>query len=62
MPSDVLGKGKVLFPEGREAVVKQAMIAAILGLCLMWAADFSNIAVFHNGAHDSRHSIGFPCH
>lgn len=46
----------------RKAAVKHALWAVILGLCLMWAADFSNIAVFHNGAHDSRHSLGFPCH
>lgn len=62
MRSDQPAKDKAGSPEGREAVVRQAIIAAILGLCLMWAADFSNIPVFHNGAHDSRHSIGFPCH
>ena len=53
---------KVSFPENRPAVVREAILAALLGLLLMWAADFSNIATFHNGAHDSRHSIGFPCH
>ena len=51
-----------VFHERRPALVKPAILAAILGLFLMWAVDFSNIAVLHNGAHDSRHSIGFPCH
>lgn len=57
-----LSTGEFVFHEKRAAIVKQALLAAILGLCLMWATDFSNIAVLHNGAHDSRHSMGFPCH
>lgn len=51
-----------VFHEHRSAVLKPAVLAAILGLVLLWAADFSNITVLHNGAHDSRHSMGFPCH
>lgn len=51
-----------VFHEHRSAVIKQAILAAVLGLFLMWAVDFSNIVVLHNGAHDSRHSMGFPCH
>jgi len=62
MEPDIADGKKTTFPESRSAVLKEAILAALLGLLLIWAADFSNIAVLHNGAHDSRHSIGFPCH
>ena len=36
--------------------------AIVLGLGLVFAAGFSHSAAAHDIAHDSRHSIGFPCH
>ena len=33
-----------------------------IGLTLTFAVGLSNMAVAHNTAHDTRHSIGFPCH
>ena len=33
-----------------------------VGATLFFAVGLSNIAVAHNTAHDTRHSIGFPCH
>ena len=36
--------------------------AAMLGLVLLYAAGFVQTAEIHNGAHDTRHSAGFPCH
>jgi cobalt transporter subunit CbtB len=38
------------------------MIVAFLGASLLFAAGFANSAVMHDAAHDTRHSIGFPCH
>lgn len=35
---------------------------AILGAGLIFTAGFANSATLHNAAHDSRHSVGFPCH
>jgi cobalt transporter subunit CbtB len=34
----------------------------LLGLGLVWAAGFANAEALHNAAHDSRHSLVFPCH
>lgn len=48
--------------DSRKAVIRKAIWAGALGLFLLWATDFSNVSVLHNGAHDSRHSMGFPCH
>ena len=39
-----------------------ALVAALLGAFLIWGVGFSPIAVLHNAAHDTRHSLAFPCH
>jgi cobalt transporter subunit CbtB len=39
-----------------------AAVAALLGLFLLWGVGFSHIPVLHNAAHDTRHSLAFPCH
>ena len=39
-----------------------AALAALLGLFLIWGVGFSHIAALHNAAHDTRHSMAFPCH
>ena len=36
--------------------------AIVLGVGLLWTAGFANSAAIHGAAHDSRHSITFPCH
>lgn len=38
------------------------MLAASLGLVLLYGAAFAETAALHNAAHDGRHSAGFPCH
>jgi cobalt transporter subunit CbtB len=42
--------------------IAASVCAAILGLVLLYAAGFAQTAEIHNGAHDTRHSAGFPCH
>jgi cobalt transporter subunit CbtB len=39
-----------------------AVVAALLGLFLLWGVGFSHIPALHNAAHDTRHSLAFPCH
>jgi len=39
-----------------------AALAVLLGLFLLWGVGFSHIPVLHNAAHDTRHSLAFPCH
>lgn len=38
------------------------LVAAALGFLLVYLAGFSQIEALHDGAHDTRHSAGFPCH
>ena len=41
----------------------QAIVAALLvGAFLVFGAGFANSAAMHSAAHDSRHSVAFPCH
>jgi cobalt transporter subunit CbtB len=45
----------------REAL-KAALIAAVLGVALVFLTGFAHTLVLHNGAHDTRHALSFPCH
>ena len=38
------------------------LFVALIGATLLFTAGFANSAVMHDAAHDTRHSIGFPCH
>ena len=42
--------------------LKAALVAAILGLGLLFVSGFAPAAMLHNAAHDWRHSHNFPCH
>jgi cobalt transporter subunit CbtB len=38
------------------------LIALVLGFVLLGTVGFASDVRLHNGAHDTRHSLGFPCH
>jgi cobalt transporter subunit CbtB len=38
------------------------VLALMLGLTLLVGAGFAGDYRLHNGAHDTRHAMGFPCH
>ena len=46
----------------RSEVLRAALVALVLGLGLVFLTGFSHVEVFHNAAHDVRHSLSFPCH
>lgn len=50
------------FAAGRTAVLFPAIAAIVFGLFIVWGVGLANPATLHNAAHDSRHSLGFPCH
>ena len=37
-------------------------LALFLGLVLVGGIGFASDVAVHNGAHDTRHALGFPCH
>jgi cobalt transporter subunit CbtB len=38
------------------------LFALFLGLTLIGGVGFASDMAIHNGAHDTRHALGFPCH
>jgi cobalt transporter subunit CbtB len=46
----------------RTGAVLQALLAAFLGMALIAGVGFAQVEAVHNATHDTRHSIGFPCH
>lgn len=43
-------------------VAAPALLAALLGLFLLFGVGFSHSETLHNAAHDTRHAAAFPCH
>jgi cobalt transporter subunit CbtB len=37
-------------------------LAALLGVSLIYGVGLASPSALHNAAHDSRHSLSFPCH
>jgi cobalt transporter subunit CbtB len=46
----------------RSEARRAATIALLLGLGLVFLMGFAGPQVIHNAAHDTRHSLSFPCH
>ena len=38
------------------------LLILALGLALVGGIGFAGEMAVHNGAHDTRHALGFPCH
>ena len=42
--------------------VKAAAAALALGTVLVFTVGFAHSTSIHNAAHDTRHTLAFPCH
>ena len=42
--------------------VQAGFLCLFIGASLVFTVGLSHISFAHNAAHDTRHSIGFPCH
>lgn len=49
-------------PLARGRALAGPVAAAILGAVIIWVVGFSHAEAIHNAAHDTRHSLAFPCH
>ena len=38
------------------------VLALFIGFVLVGGVGFASDTAVHNGAHDMRHALGFPCH
>jgi cobalt transporter subunit CbtB len=39
-----------------------ALVTLLFGILLLFSVGFMPLPAVHNGAHDTRHANGFPCH
>ena len=46
----------------RSSAIKVGAMTILAGLFLVLAIGFAHPQALHNAAHDSRHSLSFPCH
>ncbi|MCZ6749989.1 MAG: CbtB-domain containing protein [SAR324 cluster bacterium] len=44
------------------ARVSAALIAALIGVVVLFGVGFAQPETVHDATHDSRHAAGFPCH
>jgi len=54
--------GPLALPAARAEILKAAFVALFLGLGLVYLVGFSHSDTAHDAAHDTRHSLSFPCH
>jgi cobalt transporter subunit CbtB len=47
---------------GVETRTRAAMATIACGLVILFCVGFLQPPAVHNGAHDTRHANGFPCH
>jgi cobalt transporter subunit CbtB len=47
---------------GEIARVAPALATMALGIVILFCVGFLQTPAVHNGAHDTRHANGFPCH
>ena len=52
----------ILGGSGVWLLLRPRTFQVLLGLTLLWGVGFAQDMRLHNGAHDTRHAIGFPCH
>jgi cobalt transporter subunit CbtB len=62
MQAQTIGSRAGSRSSARSQTLMAAAVAALLGAFLVWGVGFSHIDVMHNVAHDTRHSMAFPCH
>jgi cobalt transporter subunit CbtB len=49
-------------PLARAQTWPAALVAVLLGAVILYGVGFASTPLLHNAAHDSRHSLAFPCH
>jgi cobalt transporter subunit CbtB len=54
--------GSLALSAARAEVLKAAFVALFLGVGLVYLVGFSHSDTAHDAAHDTRHSLSFPCH
>jgi cobalt transporter subunit CbtB len=43
-------------------ILKARILAVAFGAAILFVVGFANSTSIHNAAHDTRHTLAFPCH
>jgi len=62
MPSPVAHHQEPSLSATRSAALWSALAASALGFALLYVVAFAGPQLIHDAAHDTRHSLNFPCH
>ncbi len=62
MSNDTLAGQHIARDRGRLAALWPAVAAIALGFAVLYVVGFAGAETIHNAAHDTRHSLNFPCH
>jgi cobalt transporter subunit CbtB len=62
MTGNTLAAGQGARSLGRLVALWPALAAIALGLAVVFVVGFAGAETIHNAAHDTRHSLNFPCH
>ncbi|WP_409144465.1 CbtB domain-containing protein [Pseudoxanthobacter sp. M-2] len=49
-------------PQARSEALIAAAIAFAIGAFMVFGVGFAHSDALHNAAHDTRHTLAFPCH
>jgi len=60
--STQIASNQVLTSKSGISSVSQTMSALVFGVIMIFAVGFVPVDAAHNAAHDTRHSLAFPCH
>ena len=52
----------IALPDARLEAIRAGIAAILLGILFVGVTGFAPIQAIHNAAHNTRHSISFPCH
>lgn len=66
-PDDAKGRLMIASANTKTAIsartgVLPALLAIALGLFFVYGVGFAAPSAIHNAAHDTRHTLAFPCH
>ncbi len=59
---DTVSSSETIAAADMSSRVTAVVIAGLLGAFLVFGVGFAHSQLLHNAAHDSRHSLAFPCH
>lgn len=58
----IIAQPKIISSPVSTSTVLPALLAAALGVALIFVGGFAETKPLHSTTHDTRHATGFPCH